>query len=40
MRRMGMTVLCRKPNTSKKASGHTIWPYLLRTQAITHSNHV
>ena len=40
MRRMGITALYRKPNTSKKATGHTIWPYLLRTLAITRSNHV
>lgn len=40
MRRMGITALYRKPNTSKRASGHTIWPYLLRTLAITRSNHV
>ena len=31
MRRMGITALCRKPNTSKRAPGHTIWPHLLRT---------
>ena len=40
MRRMGITALYRKPNTSKRAPGHTIWPYLLRTLAITRSNHV
>jgi putative transposase len=40
MRRMGITALYRKPNTSKRAAGHTIWPYLLRTLAITRSNHV
>ena len=28
------------PNTSKKAPGHTIYPYLLRTLSITRSNHV
>jgi len=38
--RMGITALYRKPNTSKKAPGHAIWPYLLRTLAITRSNHV
>ena len=26
MRRMGITALYRKPNTSKRAPGHTIWP--------------
>jgi len=40
MRRMGLTALYRKPNTSKRAPGHTIWPYLLRTLPITRSNHV
>jgi putative transposase len=40
MRRMGITALYRKPNTSKKTPGHKIWPYLLRTLAITRSNHV
>ena len=40
MRRMGITALYRKPNTSRKAPGHTILPYLLRTLAITRSNHV
>ncbi len=40
MRRMGITALYRRPNTSKKAPGHTIYPYLLRTLAITRSNHV
>jgi putative transposase len=38
MRRMGISALYRKPNTSKRAPGHTIWPYLLRTLAITRSN--
>ena len=40
MRRMGITALYRKPNTSRRAPGHAIWPYLLRTLAITRSNHV
>ena len=40
MRRMGITALYRKPNTSKKAPGQTICPYLLRTLAIARSNHV
>lgn len=40
MRRMRITALYRKPNTSKKTPGHTIYPYLLRTRAITRSNHV
>jgi len=40
MRRMGITALYRRPNTSKKAPGHTIYPYLLRTLAISRSNQV
>ena len=40
MRRMGITALYRKPNTSKKTPGHTTHPYLLRTLTITRSNHV
>lgn len=40
MRRMAITALYRKPNTSKRAPSHTIYPYLLRTLAITRSNHV
>jgi hypothetical protein len=36
----GITALYRKPNTSRRTPGHTIWPYLLRTLAITRSNHV
>ena len=39
MRRLAITALYRKPNTSKKASGHTIYPYLLRALPITRSNH-
>jgi putative transposase len=30
MKRMGITALYRKPNTSKPAAGHKIYPYLLR----------
>ena len=40
MRRMGITALYRKLNTSKKAASHMVWPYLLRTLAITRSDHV
>ena len=40
MRRMAITALYRKPNTSKKAPGSTIYPYLLRTLAITRANQV
>jgi hypothetical protein len=30
MRRMGIEALYRRPNTSKPADGHKIYPYLLR----------
>ena len=30
MRRMGLEAIYRKPNTSKAALGHKIYPYLLR----------
>ena len=40
MRRMGITALYRKPNISRRALGHAIWPYLLRNLAITRSNQV
>ena len=38
MRRMGIEALYRKPNTSKSAPGHKIYPYLLRGLAITRPN--
>jgi putative transposase len=38
MRRMGIETLYRKPNTSKPAPGHKIYPYLLRGLAITRPN--
>ena len=40
MRRMAITALYRKPNTSKKAPGRTIYPYLLRTLSVTRANQV
>jgi len=40
MRSMDITALYRKPNTSRRAPGQTIYPYLLRTLAILRSNHV
>jgi hypothetical protein len=33
MKRMGIEALYRKPNTSKPAPGHKIYPYLLRQAA-------
>ena len=38
MRRMAIQTLYRKPNTSKPAPGHRIYPYLLRGLAITRPN--
>ena len=38
MRRMGIEAIYRKPNTSKPAPGHRIYPYLLRELFITRPN--
>jgi putative transposase len=38
MRRMGIEAIYRKPNTSKPAPGHRIYPYLLRNLVITRPN--
>jgi putative transposase len=40
MRRMGIEAIYRKPNTSKGALGHRIYPYLLRGLAIERPNQV
>ena len=40
MKRMGMEALYRKPGTSKKHPGHTVYPYLLRHLKIDRSNQV
>lgn len=40
MKRMGVEALYRKPNTSKPAPGHKIYPYLLRKLAVTRPNQV
>jgi len=40
MKRMGIEAVYRRPNTSKPAPGHRIYPYLLRGLAITHPNQV
>jgi len=37
---MNIHVLYRKPNTSKRHEKHPIYPYLLRTLSVTHSNQV
>jgi putative transposase len=40
MRRMGIEAIYRRPNTSKPAPGHRIYPYLLRGLTIEHPNQV
>jgi putative transposase len=40
MKRMGITALYRKPNTSKPAPGHKIYPYLLRGVKVERPNQV
>src|SRR5215213_9096063 len=40
MRRMGIEALYRRPNTSKPAPGHKIYPYLLRNLGIDRPNQV
>src|SRR4051812_1556066 len=40
MKRMGIEALYRKPNTSKPAPGHKIYPYLLRGMTIALPNQV
>ena len=38
MKRMDITAIYRRPNTSKPAPGHKIYPYLLRSVAIERPN--
>jgi putative transposase len=40
MKRMGIEAIYRKPNTSKPAPEHKIYPYLLRDMAVTRPNQV
>jgi putative transposase len=40
MRRMGLEALYRRPNTSKGADGHKIYPYLLRGLPVERPNQV
>jgi len=40
MRRMGISALYRRPNTSKPAPGHRIYPYLLRGVTVERPNQV
>ena len=40
MKRMGIEALYRRPNTSKPAVGHKIYPYLLRGLKVERPNQV
>jgi putative transposase len=40
MARMGIEALYRKPNTSRRAPQHAVYPYLLRNLAVTAPNQV
>ena len=40
MKRMRIEAIYRRPNTSKPAPGHTIYPYLLRKLAVIRPNQV
>ncbi|MBE0703701.1 MAG: IS3 family transposase [Afipia sp.] len=40
MKRMGIEAIYRRPNTSKPAPGHKVYPYLLRGVTIERPNHV
>ena len=40
MKRMSIEAIYRRPNTSKPAPGHKIYPYLLRKLAVTRPNQV
>jgi len=40
MGKMGIEAICRRPNTSKPAPGHWIYPYLLRNLKIDRPNQV
>jgi len=40
MKKMGIEALYRKPNTSRRHTGHPVYPYLLRHMTISQPNHV
>ena len=40
MKRMGLEALYRRPNTSKPAPGHKVYPYLLRNLPVVRPNQV
>jgi len=40
MRRIGITAIYQRPKTTQRHSAHPVFPYLLRTLAVTRPNHV
>ena len=40
MKKMSIEAIYRRPNTSKPAPGHKVYPYLLRKLAVTRPNQV
>ena len=40
MKKMAIAAIYRRPNASKPASGHKVYPYLLRKLAVTRPNQV
>ena len=40
MKKMAIEAIYRRPNTSKPAPGHKVYPYLLRRLAVTRPNQV
>ena len=40
MKRIGIAAIYRRPNTSKPAPGHKIYPYLLRCVTVERPNQV
>jgi putative transposase len=40
MRRMGITAIYQRPQTTRRHRAHPVFPYLLRTLTITRPNHV
>jgi len=40
MKKMGIEAIYRRPNTSKLAPGHKVYPHLLRKLAVTRPNQV
>ena len=40
MKQMGIEAIYRRPNTSKPAPGHKVYPYLLRRLAVTRPNQI